>query len=108
MLACVDPADPDQGPRTARSGTARMCALTREVRPVDELIRFVVAPDGAVVPDLKRKLPGRGLWITASQAAVAEAGKRGVFSRGFKRTVAAAPTLAEDTGRWLTRGAVEA
>ena len=34
------------------------------MKPVDELIRFVVGPDG-VVPDLKRKLPGRGLWITA-------------------------------------------
>lgn len=85
-----------------------MCALTRQVKPVDELIRFVVAPDGAVVPDLKRKLPGRGLWITASQAAVAEATKRGAFARGFKRAVTATPTLADDTGRLLARGVVEA
>ena len=37
------------------------------MKPVDELIRFVVGPDG-VVPDLKRKLPGRGLWVTAERA----------------------------------------
>ena len=68
MLASVDEAHLDSGPRTAKPGTARMCALTRQVRPIDELIRFVVAPSGEVAPDLKRKLPGRGLWISASQA----------------------------------------
>ena len=65
MLDHVDPADPDHGPRTAKPGTERMCVVTRQVRPIDELIRFVVAPDGAAVPDLKRKLPGRGLWVTS-------------------------------------------
>ena len=108
MLAHVDPADPDHGPRTARPGTARMCVVTRQVRPVDELIRFVVAPDGAAVPDLKRKLPGRGLWVTATHHAVAEAARRGLFSRGFKTSVKAAPSLADETERLLARGAVEA
>lgn len=108
MLAHVDPADPDHGPRTARPGTARMCVVTRQVRPVDELIRFVVAPDGAAVPDLKRKLPGRGLWVTATHHAVAEAARRGLFSRGFKTNVKAAPLLADETGRLLARGVVEA
>ena len=108
MLDHVDPADPDHGPRTARPGTARMCVVTRQVRPVDELIRFVVAPDGAAVPDLKRKLPGRGLWVTASHKAVAEAAKRGLFSRGFKKNVKAAASLADDTELLLARGVVEA
>ena len=62
--------------------------------PVAELIRFVVGPAGEVVPDVKRKLPGRGLWITASRAAVEEAVKRNVFARGFKRQVRVAPDLA--------------
>ena len=66
MLAIADPADLDNGPRTNRSGTERMCAVTRAVRPIDELIRFVVAPSGEVIADLKRKLPGRGLWVSAS------------------------------------------
>lgn len=108
MLDHVDPADPDHGPRTAKPGTERMCVVTRQVRPVDELIRFVVAPDGAAVPDLKRKLPGRGLWVTANHATVADAAKRGLFSRGFKKTVKAAPSLADDTERLLARGVVEA
>ena len=58
MLAIASP-ELDNGPRTDRSATMRMCAVCREVRPVDELIRFVLSPEGAVVPDLKRKLPGR-------------------------------------------------
>ena len=108
MLAIAPVADLDDGPRTTRSGTARMCALTRQVKPIEHLIRFVVGPDGAVTPDIKRKLPGRGLWLSASHAAVAEAVRRGVFGKGFKRRVEVAPTLAEDTGRLLARAATDA
>ena len=86
----------------------RMCAFSREVRPVDELIRFVVAPSGEVLADLKRKLPGRGLWISASRRAVAEAVRRHQFTRGFKRDVRVAPTLAADTEILLERFAIEA
>ena len=107
MLAIVDP-ELDNGPRTDKSATMRMCAVTREVRPVDELIRFVLSPQGEVVPDLKRKLPGRGLWITASRTRVAEAVRRNQFSRGFKRDVRAAQTLASDTEKLLVRSAIEA
>jgi uncharacterized protein len=108
MLATADPADLDNGPRTNRSGTERMCAVTRAVRPIDELIRFVVAPSGEVIADLKRKLPGRGLWVSASHKAVAEAVRRNHFGKGFKRDVRVSPTLAADTENLLVRGAVEA
>jgi predicted RNA-binding protein YlxR (DUF448 family) len=107
MLASVD-TDLDNGPRTDRSATMRMCAVSREVRPIDELIRFVVSPDGTVVADVKRKLPGRGLWVSASRAAVAEAVRRNQFSRGFKRDIRAAKTLPEDTETLLVRGVIEA
>jgi predicted RNA-binding protein YlxR (DUF448 family) len=108
MLAVADPADLDDGPRTNRSATTRMCAVTRQVRPVGELIRFVVSPSGEVIADLKRKLPGRGLWISASHAAVAEAARRNQFSRGFKRDVRASASLADETGQALVRSAIEA
>jgi uncharacterized protein len=107
MLALADP-DLDNGPRTDRSATMRMCAVSREVRPIDELIRFVVSPQGEVIPDLKRKLPGRGLWISASRGTVAEAVRRHQFSRGFKRDVRAAATLPADTEALLVRSATEA
>jgi predicted RNA-binding protein YlxR (DUF448 family) len=107
MLALADP-DLDNGPRTDRSATVRMCAVTRAVRPIDELIRFVVSPQGEVVPDLKRKLPGRGLWVSASHRAVAEAAKRNQFGKGFKRDVLTTAKLADDTEALLVRGAIEA
>ena len=107
MLAFADP-DLDNGPRTDRSATMRMCAVTREVRPIDELIRFVVSPTGEVVPDLKRKLPGRGLWVSASRRAVAEAVRRNQFGKGFKRAVRVAPALSETTEALLERSLVEA
>ena len=107
MLAQADP-DLDDGPRTQKSATTRMCAVSREVRPIDELIRFVVAPTGEVIPDLKRKQPGRGLWISASRRSVAEAVRRHQFSKGFKRDVRVAPTLPTDTEALLVRSVTEA
>src|SRR6202051_48721 len=107
MLAFADP-DLDNGPLTNRSATVRMCAVTRELRPSDELIRFVVSPQSEVIADLKRKLPGRGLWVSASRRMVAEAVRRNQFGKGFKRDVRVAPTLAADTENLLVRGAIEA
>jgi predicted RNA-binding protein YlxR (DUF448 family) len=85
-----------------------MCAVTRQVRPIDELIRFVVAPSGEVIADLKRKLPGRGLWVSASRKAVAEAVRRNHFGKGFKRDVRVALDLPTDTETLMVRSAVEA
>src|ERR1700744_5117835 len=107
MLAMVDP-DLDNGPRTDKSATLRMCAVSREQRPVDELIRFGVSPQGEAVPDIKPKVPGRGLWVSASHQTVAEAVRRHQFSRGFKRDVRVADSLAADTETLLVRAAVEA
>ncbi|HWZ41761.1 MAG TPA: RNA-binding protein [Bradyrhizobium sp.] len=107
MLALAD-LELDHGPRTDKSATMRMCAVSRKVQPIGELIRFVVAPSGEVIADLKRKLPGRGLWVSASRQAVAEAVRRHQFERGFKRDVRVAPTLASDTEAVLERFAVEA
>ena len=65
----------------------RMCALTRRELPVGELIRFVLGPDGLLVPDTEAKAEGRGVWITLSRAAVAEAVKKKVFARSLKTEV---------------------
>ena len=61
-----------------------------------------------MIPDLKRKLPGRGLWVSASRRTVAEAVRRHQFSKGFKRDVRAAATLPADTEALLVRSATEA
>ena len=64
--------------------TERTCVVTRRAGSPDDLIRFVLAPDGTVTPDLKRKLPGRGVWVTARRKEIAEAVKKRAFTRGFK------------------------
>jgi hypothetical protein len=108
MLAHAGTEETDRGPREGRRGTERLCALTREVKPIDDLIRFVVAPDGAIVPDLKRRLPGRGVWITATRTAIDEAVKRGAFARSLKREVRAPSGLGAQVERQLENAALDA
>ena len=83
------------------AGRTRMCAVTRSVLPESELIRFVAAPDGALVADLKAKLPGRGIWIGAERRRVAEAVKRNVFQRGLARPLTPAADLADQVAARL-------
>jgi predicted RNA-binding protein YlxR (DUF448 family) len=92
----------------ASAGGERFCALTRTAKPVEELVRFVVGPNGDVVPDVRRKLPGRGIWITASRAAIDEAVKRRIFARGFRKEVSVATDLGGLTEQLLERAALDA
>jgi uncharacterized protein len=98
----------DAGPRKAAPGTERFCVATHAVKPVDEMIRFVVAPDGVAVPDLKRRLPGRGLWITATRQALETAIQRKAFARAFKRDVRVSPDLVAVTERLFEQAALDA
>ncbi|MGJ3265047.1 MAG: RNA-binding protein [Salinarimonas sp.] len=82
------------GGRTARHEPRRTCVATREVRSPDQLIRFVAAPTGVVTPDLKGKLPGRGVWVSARREAVESAVKRRLFARGLKAAVTVPENLA--------------
>ena len=84
-----------------RGTSERTCILTRAVRPPHAMIRFVRAPDGGVAPDIRSRLPGRGVYVTASAGLVAEAAKRQLFSRSFKAKAEASPTLAEEVDRLL-------
>jgi hypothetical protein len=104
----VQPADIelDSGPRSGER--ERLCVATRSVRPIADLIRFVVGPDGEAVPDLKHKLPGRGVWVTATHQALGEAVKRKVFARGFKREVRLPPDLVGRTEQLLERSVLDA
>jgi len=107
MLACPDHSDVDAGPRRGVA-PERLCIATRAVKPVTEMIRFVVGPDGSVVPDVKGKLPGRGVWVTGSHAALATAMSRKGFGRSFKRDVQVPPDLVATTERLLDRSVLDA
>ena len=88
--------------------TSRMCIVTHAVRPVEELVRFVIAPDGTVVPDLKHRLPGRGVWVTATADAVGAAERRKLFARGFHEPVRVTPGLAQRTEERMVAGLIGA
>jgi predicted RNA-binding protein YlxR (DUF448 family) len=80
----------------------RTCIVTRQALPEERLIRFVASPDGVVVPDLARKLPGRGLWVEAQRGVVEQAARKGAFARAAKAQLKAPPDLADQVERLLT------
>ncbi len=83
----------------------RMCIVTRAVKPPEELVRFVLSPSDDVTPDLKRKLPGRGVWVSASRDLIDVAARKGHFSRGFKHQARCAEDLPEMVSRLLYKEA---
>ncbi|MBS0332140.1 MAG: RNA-binding protein [Proteobacteria bacterium] len=97
--------------RSEKSGPATLAEASRERRDIvsgqvmDEaaLIRFVAGPDGAVTPDLARKLPGRGLWVAADRPSVETAARKGLFARAAKAKVAAPSDLADQVEKLLSR-----
>jgi len=76
-----------QTARKADDTATRSCIVTCAVLPPDDLIRFVASPSDEIVPDVARKLPGRGVWLTCSREAVEKAVKKQAFARAFKRQV---------------------
>jgi predicted RNA-binding protein YlxR (DUF448 family) len=77
--------------------------VSGETAPEARLIRFVAGPDGAVVPDLSRRLPGRGLWVAASRAAVETAARKNLFARAAKAPLTAPASLADQVETLLEK-----
>jgi predicted RNA-binding protein YlxR (DUF448 family)/ribosomal protein L7Ae-like RNA K-turn-binding protein len=77
------------------TGPLRRCIVTGAIRPKGELLRFVVAPDGTVVPDIAGRLPGRGLWLTARRDIVATAIGKRLFGKAARASVTVPDDLAE-------------
>ncbi len=86
-----------------RHSPLRRCIATGVVGAKDGMVRFVVGPDGTVVPDVAETLPGRGLWLTADPALVEKAVAKGLFSKAARRTVKAPPELPSLTAGLLRR-----
>ena len=106
MLAATDQLEArDTGPKAA--GTERLCVVARVPKPVDNLLRFVAGPDGTLVPDVKRRLPGRGVWVTATRGALETAVRRGAFARSLKSSIRIPEDLPNLVDRLLARAALD-
>ena len=86
----------------------RTCIVTRQVMDPSDLMRFVAGPDGEVVPDLKRNLPGRGVWVSADRKHVERAVATSAFARGLKSKVKADQNLPELVEKLLLEAALGA
>ncbi|WP_295556182.1 RNA-binding protein [uncultured Hyphomicrobium sp.] len=98
----------DAEPAVESDGGQRLCAATREALDPGDLIRFVADPSGSMVPDLARRLPGRGVWVKADKAVVAQAVRANVFSKSLKRPVKADSELPERIERLFEKRVLEA
>jgi predicted RNA-binding protein YlxR (DUF448 family) len=91
---------PQTEPTVAVAGPLRTCIATGEEGAPERMIRFVVGPQGDVVPDLARRLPGRGMWVRTERAAVERAVAKNLFAKSAKAAVRpAAERALADLGR---------
>lgn len=88
------------------TGPQRTCIATGETGAPERMIRFVVGPEGDVVPDLARRLPGRGLWVKAERSAVERAVAKNLFARAARASIKPAGDLAERVDRLLLERAL--
>ncbi|MEX0300846.1 MAG: RNA-binding protein [Leisingera sp.] len=88
-------------------GSERKCIATGEIEPKQGLIRFVMGPEGQVVPDVMGKLPGRGVYVASNREALETAVKKKLFARGFKAQVQLPDDLVQEVERQVVRRLVE-
>lgn len=84
-----------------------ICAVTDEVLPIDQMIRFVVDPNGSIVADLTQKLPGVFLWVKADHAVLKKAIWRNTFAAKTRQNVKIPENLMESIESGLFRLAMQ-
>jgi len=89
------------------AGSERTCIVTGAKDVPEAMLRFALSPDGSVVPDLRRKLPGRGVWTRLSFDTVSRAAAKQAFSRAFRAKAEAPAALAEVVGGLLEQDALQ-
>jgi uncharacterized protein len=89
------------------AGSERTCIVTGTKDVPEAMLRFVLSPDGSVVPDIRRELPGRGVWTRLSFETVSRAAAKQAFSRAFRAKVEAPASLAQTVDALLERDALQ-
>ncbi|PPD43453.1 MAG: DNA-binding protein [Methylocystis sp.] len=87
--------------QTKERESERTCIVTRRREPPEGMIRFVRGPDGVIAPDIRARLPGRGVWVAGRAELVAEAARKRIFAKSLKEQVETPPQLAQDVDRLL-------
>lgn len=87
----------------ASADDLKKCLVTGEMKPRDEMIRFVLGPEDRIVPDLSCKLPGRGLWVSADREVLEKAIAKNPFSRAAKTKAVVSPDLLAEVERLLVK-----
>lgn len=100
----ADASAPQAGPHRPE----RTCILTRRHGGPEDLLRFVLGPGEIIVPDLKRKLPGRGVWVDATAQTLGEAVQRGAFAKAFRKKVIVPDDLVGQVDGLLAQDALQA
>lgn len=99
----ASPAGTAERDEETETGPNRRCIVTGEVRPIAELVRFVVGPDETLVPDVEGRLPGRGIWLSARRDVVNTAVAKRIFAKAARRAVVVPPDLADRVEGLLAR-----
>lgn len=96
------------GRKADQDGPERRCIVSGESGSPETLVRFVLSPDGVVTPDLAEKLPGRGIWVSATREALETACAKRLFSRAARAQATVPEGLTDLVERLLAQRAVEA
>jgi predicted RNA-binding protein YlxR (DUF448 family) len=89
------------------SGSLRSCIVTGETCAPEAMLRFALSPENVVTPDVRRKLPGRGVWTRLDLATVARAAAKNAFARGFRKPVKVSGELAREVDALLMDDALQ-
>ena len=107
MTAMADETDAGTEGEELAAPSLRRCIVTRQALEKPAMIRFVIDPDGRVTPDLKERLPGRGMWVTAARDVLEQAVAKHAFSKAAKQSVKVAPDLADQVAVLARREVAE-
>lgn len=95
-------------PEAAADGPQRRCLATGATCGRERLLRFVVGPQGELVPDLAARLPGRGLWLLPRRDIVERAAAKRLFARAARRPVAVPAGIADRIEALLAQRCIDA
>ncbi len=85
----------------------RKCIVCGEVKEKEQLLRFTLTPDNRIIPDFKKKLPGKGIYVSVSQAALQKAIDKNLFAKAVKKNVKVNAELTQTVENILRKKGLE-